>query len=186
MVAAYDPRKGHDLFVAAARLVAASHPDARFAIVGGVLGGQPASGAFEQTVRSSIVRHRLGDRIEQVGFVAPPELYAWMRAFDVVVAPSRTEAFAHAVLEAMACSRPIVATALEGNLDALVPDESGLLVNPTPAAIAAGIDALLADPERAAALGDAAHARVAAQFDERVAIPLLAETIDALCSIDAR
>ncbi len=90
------------------------------------------------------------------------------------------------------CSRrwrarvPIVATAVEGNLDAIVDGESGLLVEPTPEAIAAGIDSLLADPVRAAALGEAAHARVAARFDERVTIPLLAETIAGLGSIGPR
>ena len=86
----------------------------------------------------------------------------------------------------MACSRPIVATAIEGNLDALVHEESGLLVDVTPEAIAAGVSFLLADPARAAALGEAARTRVATQFDERVSIPLLAETIAALCSIEQR
>lgn len=186
MVAAYDPRKGHDLFVGAAALVAESHPDARFYIVGGVLDSQAESTAFELAVRDSIAARGLSGRVEQVGFVAPPELYTWMRALDVVVAPSRTEAFAHALLEAMACARPIVATAVEGNLDALVHEESGLLVEPTAEGIAAGIGSLVADPARAAALGTAAYARVSAQFDERVTIPLLAETIAALGSIGQR
>jgi len=186
MVAAYDPRKGQDLFLAAASLVAETHPEARFYLVGGVLDMRPESVAFERAVRHSVVARGLGGRVEQVGFVAPPELYAWLRALDVVVAPSRTEGFAHALLEAMACARPIVATAIEGNLDALVHGESGLLVDMTPEAIAAGVSSLLADPARAEALGEAARSRVAAQFDERVSIPQLAETIDALCSIEQR
>jgi glycosyltransferase involved in cell wall biosynthesis len=186
MVAAYDPRKGHDLFVQAAAIVAASRPDARFYIVGGVLDSQPETSAFELAIRSSIAELGLSGVVEQVGFVGAPALYAWMRALDVVVAPSRSEGFAHAVLEAMACSRPIVATAVEGNLDALVDEESGLLVNPTPEGVAAGIGRMLDDPGRAAALGAAAHTRAAAEFDERVAIPLLAETIAALGSIGPR
>jgi glycosyltransferase involved in cell wall biosynthesis len=184
MVAGYDPRKGHDLFVDAAALVAASHPDARFYIVGGILETQPESAAFERHVAHAIASQGLANALEQVGFVAAPEVYAWMRAMDVVVAPSRTEGFAHTVLEAMACSRPIVATAIEGNLDALVHDASGLLVEPVPEAIAAGIRSLLDDPLRASALGDAAHVRVQAEFDELISIPQLAETIAALGSIE--
>jgi glycosyltransferase involved in cell wall biosynthesis len=84
----------------------------------------------------------------------------------------------------MACARPIVATAIEGNLDAIVDGESGLLVEVTPGAIAAGISSLLADPIRGAALGQAAYMRVAARFDDRVSIPLLAEVVAAVASID--
>jgi glycosyltransferase involved in cell wall biosynthesis len=184
MVAAYDPRKGHDLFVAAAALVAQSHPDARFYLIGGVLDTRPESAAFELAVRRSIEANGLTGRLEQVGFVASSELYAWIRALDVVVAPSRTEGFAHALLEAMACARPIVATGIEGNLDAIVDGESGLLVDLTPGAIAAGISSLLADPIRAAALGQAAYTRMAARFDDRVSIPLLAQAVAALTSTE--
>jgi len=185
MLAAYDPRKGHDLFVAAAALVAQSHPETRFYLIGGVLDTRPESAAFELAVRRSIETDGLTDRVEQVGFVASAELYAWIRALDVVVAPSRTEGFAHALLEAMACGRPIVATAVEGNLDAIADGESGLLVDVTPEAIAVGISSLLDDPRRAAALGDAAYLRVAARFDDRISIPLLAESIANLASIGA-
>jgi glycosyltransferase involved in cell wall biosynthesis len=184
MFAAYDPRKGHDLFVAAAALVAQSHPEARFYLIGGVLDTRPESAAFELAVRRSIEANGITDRVEQVGFVASTELYAWIRALDVVVAPSRTEGFAHALLEAMACKRPIVATAIEGNLDAIANGESGLLVDVTPAAIAGGVSSLLDDPARAAALGDAAYVRVAERFDDRVSIPLIAETIATLAGID--
>jgi glycosyltransferase involved in cell wall biosynthesis len=183
MFAAYDPRKGHDLFVAAAALVAQSHPEARFYLIGGVLDTRPESAAFELAVRRSIEANGITDRVEQVGFVASTELYAWIRALDVVVAPSRTEGFAHALLEAMACKRPIVATAIEGNLDAIANGESGLLVDVTPAAIAGGVSSLLDDPARAAALGDAAYVRVAERFDDRVSIPLIAKTIATLAGI---
>ena len=183
MVAAYDARKGQDLFVEAAAIVAASHPEVRFVLIGGAL-DTPLSRAFEESVGDQIARYGLSERVTQTGFVAQPGVFAWMRAFDVVVAPSRTEGFAHTVLETMACAKPLVATAIEGNLDAIVNDESGLLVEPTPAAIAAGIVTLLADPRRAEALGRAARARVAERFDENVAIPRLARVVAALLGTD--
>lgn len=186
MLAAYDPRKGHDLFVSAAALVARSFPDVRFYLIGGVLETRPESVAFEQAVRRSIEAKGLAGRVEQVGFVPSADLYSWIRALDVVVAPSRTEGFAHALLEAMACARPIVATAIEGNLDAIVDGESGVLVDVNPEAIAAGVGSLLADPTRAAMLGDAARSRVAMLFDDRVVMPLLAEAIAAVVRTEAR
>jgi glycosyltransferase involved in cell wall biosynthesis len=182
MVAGYDPRKGHDLFVAAAAFVAETYPQARFYLVGGTLESRPESAAFELAIRRLIAARSVSGRVEQMGFVPQPELFALLRALDVVVAPSRTESFAHVLLEAMACSRPIVATAVEGNLDALVDGASGLLVEPTPKAIAAGICSLLGEPHRAAALGRTARERVAAQFDESISIPLLAKTIATLGS----
>lgn len=180
MIAAYDRRKGHDIFVEAASIVAAADPDVRFVLIGGALDLHAGSRAFEETIRRQIAERGLSERVSQTGFVDQPLLYSWMRALDVVVAPSRTEGFAHALLEAMACARPVVATAVEGNLDAIVHGESGLLVAPTPWAIAAGIASLLADPARADAFGRAARTRVLERFDETVSIPRLAQVVAAV------
>ena len=58
---------------------------------------------------------------------------------DVVVVPSRTEAGgpSFALLEAMFCGRAIVATALEGNLDAFVDGVSGRYLAPAAASVGA-------------------------------------------------
>lgn len=184
MVAAYDPRKGHELFVEAAAIVARQHPDARFYLIGGVLEGQGESVAFERRVRELVLRHGLEHRVEAVGFVQRPEVYAWIRALDVVVVPSRTEAFAHALLEAMACDRAVVATGIEGNLDAFVDGHSGLYAEPTPEGVAGGVSALLADPPRREAMGAAAHDRVRMLFDLRVTLPAIGHTVAYL--LDAR
>ncbi|HUZ81449.1 MAG TPA: glycosyltransferase family 4 protein, partial [Gaiellaceae bacterium] len=107
MVAAYDSRKGHELFVDAAARVAADHRSVRFYLIGGVLPGQKESAAFEQRIAARIAELGLSSRFEQVGYVTAPEVYRWIRAMNVIVVPSRTEAFAHALLEAMICERPV-------------------------------------------------------------------------------
>lgn len=173
MFAAYDPRKGHELFVEAAAELARRRPDARFYIVGGVLEDQPESVAFEQRIARQIVELGLDGRVERPGYVPAPATHDWMRAMDVVVVPSRTEAFAHALLEAMVCGRPIVATAIEGNLDAFADGHSGLYVERSPERLAAAVERLLDDPVAATAMGEAAARRARTYFDLSVTIPAI-------------
>jgi glycosyltransferase involved in cell wall biosynthesis len=179
MIAAFDARKGHELFVEAASLIAARHPDARFAIVGGRLEGQPASAAFEAEIGRLIERLGLVHRFDRPGFVGHPELYAWIRAMDVVVVPSRTEAGgpSFALLEAMFCGRAIVATALEGNLDAFVDGVSGRYAGQTATAMSGVIGELLEDAAQRKALGAAARDRAYELFDLEVVLPALAEAV---------
>ena len=184
MVAAFDPRKGHELFVEAAALVARSHPETRFFLIGGSLADQPESAAFERRISSLVAEHGLGDRFTTTGHLHPPEVFRWMRSLDVVVVPSRTEAFAHALLEAMACGKPVVASAVEGNLDAFLHDHSGLYAERTPQAFAAAISRLLDDTELALRLGAAATARARAYFDLPVTLPVIAQTVDDVLASD--
>ena len=183
MVAAYDSRKGHELFVEAAARVAERRPDAEFYLIGGVLDGQPESAAFEQRIGRQIEQLHLQGKFHRPGFVAPPGLYAWIRALDVVVVPSRTEAFAHVLVEAMACGRPVVATGIEGNLDGFVDGHSGWYTKPDAARMADRIVALLDDPDAASAMGQAA-ARRAQLFDLAETLPALADAVRRV--VDAR
>ena len=65
----------------------------------------------------------------------------------------------------MALARPIVASAVGGIPEMLEHDRSGFLVPPDDAgALAGAVGSLLADPERAQALGQAAHERLRARF----------------------
>jgi type III pantothenate kinase len=176
MIAAYDARKGHDLFVSAASLIAAAAPDATFYIVGGVLEDQPESAAFERRVIEQIDRLGLSEHVRRVGYVAPPELYTWIRSMDVIVVPSRTEAFAQVLVEAMKCARPVVATGIEGNLDAFIDGHSGLYAAGDPQSIATKVTELLGDPDRAAAMGLAAERR-AGLFDLEWMLPALADAV---------
>jgi glycosyltransferase involved in cell wall biosynthesis len=177
MVAAYDARKGHDLFVDAAATVAARVSGSTFYVIGGALQNQPESVAFERSVVDQIERLGLTSRVERVGYVAPPELYSWIRAMDVIVVPSRTEAFAHVLVEAMACGRPVVATGIEGNLDGFVDGYSGLYVPRDPEGIAEGVLTLLADLPRASRIGEAAKRR-APLFDLKATLPALGDAVE--------
>ncbi|HEU4505742.1 MAG TPA: glycosyltransferase [Nitrospira sp.] len=84
---------------------------------------------------------------------------------DVFVLPSLYEGFGIAILEAMAAGRPVVATAVGGIPEFVVPGETGLLVEPGNAeALAEAIGCVLRDPERARLMGTRGRARVVSTF----------------------
>jgi alpha-maltose-1-phosphate synthase len=101
---------------------------------------------------------------------------------DVFVCPSVYEPFGIINLEAMACQTPVIASAVGGIPEIVVPGETGLLVpfeavggdSPEPRdpdafsrELAHGMNELMRSPERRAAMGEAARARVLAQFSWR-------------------
>ncbi len=88
-------------------------------------------------------------------------------AFDVFVLPSRYEGLPTAVVEAMACGIPVVATAVNAVGDVVVPGETGLLVPPgRPGLMADAVGFLLDSPEVAAGMAAAARARLGKRFGE--------------------
>jgi len=77
-------------------------------------------------------------------------------AADVVVIPSESEGLPLAALEALAASRPIVATAVRGLRELLDDGRTALLVPPGDAeALAAAVRRVLDDPDLARSLGEA-------------------------------
>jgi glycosyltransferase involved in cell wall biosynthesis len=93
---------------------------------------------------------------------APERLLA---AGDIFVLPSHEEGFSNALLEAMAAKLAVIATAIGGNLDAIVDGESGILVPPRdPPALAVALKRLAGDPALRRRLGEAARTRVEERF----------------------
>lgn len=100
--------------------------------------------------------------------VPPSEVATWMTAADVVVVPSRSEPLGLAAVEALACGRPVVASAVGGLQDVVRDGETGILVPPgDPSALAAAIKRL-SDEKLRIRFGDAAPDSVAAHGMESV------------------
>ncbi|MFJ8043009.1 glycosyltransferase family 4 protein [Kitasatospora sp. NPDC096147] len=83
--------------------------------------------------------------VEFAGGLLGPELLAAYRAADALVLPSDREGMPLVVLEAMAAALPVLATAVPGSTELLT--GVGLLAAPEPAALAAAVDRLAADPK---------------------------------------
>jgi glycosyltransferase involved in cell wall biosynthesis len=93
-----------------------------------------------------------------------PEL---MATFDVLALTSLWEGLPRVLPQAMATGLPIVATAIDGNAEAVTSGENGLLVPlEDPSALAGAILELLRDPSRAARMGQVGRAR-AGEFGAR-------------------
>ena len=161
VVANLRPEKGHEVLIDAAAKILVRFPDATFDIVGG--------GPLLDTLRARCADRQVARAVTFAGH--QEDVAARLAAADIFTLPSRSEAFPNAVLEAMAAGLPIVASAVGGICELLADNGSGLLVPAGDAdALAAGLQALMSDPERAARLG--AAARMAAEtrysFDRMV------------------
>lgn len=86
------------------------------------------------------------------------------RAFDVFVLSSRTEGTPIVLFEAMAAEVPIVATRVGGVPDVVSPSEATLVASGDPAALAAAIRGVRADPDGAARRAGAARERLRRDF----------------------
>ena len=148
--------KGQDDFLRAAALLRPRRPEARFVLAG--------TGTAEPSLRRLAADLGLGDAVRFLGFRDDvPEVTA---SLAVSVLPSvDCDASSAALKEALACGVPVVATEVGGASEIVHPGETGLIVPPRdPARLAAAIEALLDDPGRAAAMGRAGSADVAARF----------------------
>ncbi len=113
---------------AAARLADEGKLGGRLAIVG--------NGELAERVQQEISRLRLEERVRWFPFEGRVEPY--LRALDALVSPSEWEALPLAVLEAMSCGLPVVATRVGGVPEAVEDGVTGRLVAPGDAGALAG------------------------------------------------
>jgi glycosyltransferase involved in cell wall biosynthesis len=151
--------KGYPTFLRAARAIADALPECSFA----ALGGETIAPGYGDMLRRMTVELGLADRVQFLGW--RPDVADVLQAADVVTLPSRAEGLPLAVLEAMACARPVVATPVGGVPDAVVDEQTGLLIPPDdPDRLAAAILRLLRDRSLARRMGAAGRRRVEESF----------------------
>lgn len=105
------------------------------------------------------------DRVRFIGRRQPDELRYYYCSGDVAVTTPWYEPFGLTPLEAMACGRPVIGSAVGGITFTIKDGETGLLVPPrNPEALAASLQRLLSQPELRAQMGLAARKRVEREF----------------------
>jgi glycosyltransferase involved in cell wall biosynthesis len=136
-----------------------------------VVAGGPAGSGLDVDPEAERLRElagRLGvaGDVRFLGGVARADVPDLMRSADVVVTVPWYEPFGIVPLEAMACGRPVVGSAVGGLLDTIVPGTTGELVPPRdPLALAEALRDLLDDPDRRARYGRAGRERAVALYD---------------------
>lgn len=120
-------------------------------------------GPMGDEVRRKVDEVGLSHCIDLLGSVSTVD--DLLPACDVVVLASSSEGMSNALLEAMACGLPVVATSVGGNLQLVRPGINGILVPPhDPAALAEAMLALTRDPARRHELGDRARRMILEEF----------------------
>jgi glycosyltransferase involved in cell wall biosynthesis len=100
----------------------------------------------------------LSERVTFVGFAKPEKIWA---ENHVLVMPSRFEGLPLAMVEAMLCSRPIVATDIAGHAEIVEDGVTGFLADaPTPRALARALERFWARRTEAEEIGKAGHRRI--------------------------
>ncbi len=166
-VARLTPHKGIDVMIRALPRILAGAPDLHYCVAGG--------GEDLDRLQSLAREHGVADRVHFTGFFPDQLRPALYGAADLFVMPSRhnaaaakVEGFGIVYAEAGHYGLAAVGGAAGGTADAITHGETGLLVEPeSESAIADAVAALLADPARLDALGEANRRRVAGQLQWR-------------------
>lgn len=153
-VARLASQKGIIFFLRAASMLVRDYK-VNFVIVGG--------GPLRQQLKLEAASMGLNQRVVFTG--ERRDVPSILHAFNVFVLPSLTEGFPLAILEAMAAARPVVATRVGGIPEIVQDNNTGLLVEPSDSTgLALAIATLLADRQKAVAMGQAGQARVNEKF----------------------
>lgn len=167
------PRKGQDVLIRAMPAIRRRVPEAVLVIVG--------DGPYRPKLEAMAAELAPAGSVVFTGPVSEQELPRYYRLGQVFAMPCRTrlgglevEGWGNVFIEAAACGRPVVVGDSGGAREALVPGETGLLVDGRRVAeVADAVGSLLADPGTAERMGRAGRARVERAFTwERVAAEL--------------
>ncbi|MBZ8142019.1 glycosyl transferase family 1 [Rubrivivax gelatinosus] len=159
------PRKGIATVIEAMARLPSALP-ARLVVVGGDARTPDAVRTPEiARLRALAGQCGVAGRVQFVGRRERHELRDWYVAADVFATTPWYEPFGITPLEAMACATPVIGSAVGGIRHTVLDGRTGFLVPPhDPAALAARIVALHADPALARALGAAGVRRVRSGF----------------------
>jgi glycosyltransferase involved in cell wall biosynthesis len=152
------PHKGHETLIKAAIRLSISIPDALIVSAG----GEKFPGDLDR-VRSLAAAAGVADQIRFLGRIE--DARPLLAAADVVVNPSDVEGLPLVLLEALALSRPIVATAVGGVPSVVIDGKTGRLIEPgDPDALAEAIADVLSHPAEGREWGEVGAQLVKSEY----------------------
>lgn len=155
VVARLHPQKGHRYFIDAARLIANEFANARFVLIG--------DGDLREDLEKQVADAGLTKVFSFLGF--RNDVRDLLSTLDVFVLPSLYEGLPNVILEAMATSLPVVATAVDGSVELVDNGKTGFLVEPKqPQALSEAISELLRNESLRKSCGVAGRKKVEQEF----------------------
>ncbi len=146
-------QKGFRYLIEAWERVSAAAPRARLVIAG--------EGPLREALRAQAAS--LGESIRFLGWRS--DVFNLLADCDVLVVPSLWEGFGLVTLEAMALSKPVIASRVSALPEIVADGETGLLVSPGDSgALVEALTRVLTDPAQAKALGERGRARLETEF----------------------
>lgn len=147
--------KGFDILLHAFSKIWKQHKNAYLCLIG--------DGSQREVLKQLAVTLNLQENIIFVGHTT--EVWKHMVGLDTYVCSSRSEGVPYSILEAMACSLPVISTKVGGIPAILHDQQEGMLIPPGNSdALAEGMRDLLSNPSKAAELGRNAMDRVNREF----------------------
>jgi glycosyltransferase involved in cell wall biosynthesis len=158
------PWKGQEVVIRAIGLLREEFPDLACVLIGDT---SPNAAVYREQIAALTRELGIASRVHITGF--RNDVPDYINALDIQVHASiDPEPFGRVLLEAMALSKPLVASNGGAAPEIVMHEHTGLLFEPgNPTALAAALRTLLADRPRAAAMGAAGRARLLAEFSIR-------------------
>lgn len=148
--------KGPQYLVRAAPDIVRTHPEVRVQIVG--------EGPLKNMLMRQVESRGIEDHVQFLGNVR--DVLPILQETTIFVRPSLTEGMSLAVLEAMACGLPVIASGVEGNAEIIDDQKTGFLVPPANSkSLVEAIVHLLNDRETAHETGRNARRKVEKLYD---------------------
>ncbi len=147
--------KGHRFLLKAVSLLKKEERKVRVMLVG--------DGPLEAKLENYAAHRNILDQVLFLG--SRRDVPALVNAMDIVCAPSLSEGFSNTILEAMAIGKPVIATNVGGNSEAVVHEETGFLVRPRDGvAIAEKLAFFFENKGACSEMGVASLRRIQSQF----------------------
>lgn len=157
VVGRLEPQKGHRILLDALPVIQREFPSVRLVCVG--------EGVLREELQARVHALGMDDAVRFVG--QQSNVPDWLALADVVVLPSFYEGLPLAAVEALAATRAMVATSVDGTPEVVIAEETGLLVPPgDPGRLAGAIGRLLRDPGLRKRLAEAGREHVKVRFTD--------------------
>ncbi|MGP3560193.1 glycosyltransferase family 4 protein [Geobacillus sp. BK01] len=140
-------------------------------------------GPLKEQIQQKIEDYHLSNEVKMIGFQT--DIYAYIKMADLIVLTSEKEGVPRIIMEAMAFSKPIVATDVLGTRELVVHGETGLLVKyKNVESLASSIHVLLNDEGKRKEFGNNGRRRIEENFTEEIVVERIVKMYQELLQVE--